>query len=312
MSAVVLLLTGGVALAGFTIFWERRQASRRERYAGMEKRLAALRGELVVAGPASVAAAAAPIRGGSFHMPRSVAVVMARAGVELNLRNAAIPTAVALFAAALGFLVAGPIAAAAAMSAVAIAFAFALRYTAAARMRQFIDDLPAFLDSARQLLIAGYSLPQALMRAIDGAAPSVQRYLRPLERRVANGAPLPESLSLSAEKLDCRELFVLAIIVRTNMLVGGRMSHILANVAGVLRDGARVQRELRAVTAETRYSAYAIALTPLVAVAVISFINPDYVPFFFETEQGRRLGLIALGFEISGLLVCRRILRLEY
>lgn len=311
MNAAAPFLIGIAALAGTGILRLRKQARRRARFAGMARRLAALRDDLELPDRARAKVGRAPRH--SFHfLPRSLTVALARVDVVLNLRTLSPVVAGVIAAGVGGFAVAGPLAALAAAAAIMGGCGLAVHVLAARRMRQFIDALPELLDSMRQLVVAGQSLPQALTRGIDGASPIVQCYLRPLERRLVNGASLPDSLTWSAERLDCRELFMFSVAVRTQTTFGGRMSQILANFAGMLRDGARVRRELSASTSETRISAYAIALAPPVAVIPIGYMNPDYLPFFFTTEQGRQLGLIALAFEVVGLIVCRSLMRLDF
>jgi tight adherence protein B len=151
-----------------------------------------------------------------------------------------------------------------------------------------------------------------LLKAAENAAPGMQRYLRPLIRRINNGAPIPDSIQWLAQRLEVPELYMLATAVETNFRYGGRMSVVLANLIQILRDRARVGRELKAATAEIRFGAIVLGVMPLGAAALIGLIQPSYMLFFINTEQGHRLAAIAIGLQVVGTVVMRRIMRLEF
>ena len=56
-----------------------------------------------------------------------------------------------------------------------------------------------------------------------------------------------------------------------------------------------------------------IALTCIpIGVAIVMFmVNPDYVKFFFEDELGNTLMGSAIGFQIIGYLIIRKIVSIE-
>src|SRR3546814_5697208 len=75
----------------------------------------------------------------------------------------------------------------------------------------------------------------------------------------------------------------------------GSIGSTLANLARLLRQATRVRRELKAATAETRFSGLVLGAMPLLLTAVLTTINPGYTHFFLDTPEGRRLAVIALG-----------------
>jgi len=73
-----------------------------------------------------------------------------------------------------------------------------------------------------------------------------------------------------------------------------------------------VGRELKAATAEIRFGAIVLGCMPFAAAVIIALVERDYMLFFVETEQGMRLAGIALGLQIVGIVIMRRIMRLEF
>jgi tight adherence protein B len=183
---------------------------------------------------------------------------------------------------------------------------------AAKRMQAFVDLLPHYLDSIRQLLTVGNSFQQALVKSTDNADRPIQRYLQPAMRRINNGAPVPEALDSVAERIDLAELYMVVATVRTNARFGGSVGPTLAGLGALLRSRARVLRELAAASAETRMSAIILCALPPVAMILISVINYGYMKYLWETEAGQHLLMFGLGFQVVGMLTMRRIMRLDF
>ncbi|MGO4128808.1 type II secretion system F family protein [Inquilinus sp. YAF38] len=314
MTGLGFLLLGILALfamAGLSLLAGRAQ---RRRQRQVQERLHALRNAIPVGDTATGRIVATPAR-----MPRLLRLWLARADLA--------PSPPRLLIAA-GLLLAGviaglawlfsPIAAAAVAAAVPACGLYILANLASRRLNAFIASLPMFLDAVRQLLMVGNSTQQALLKAAENASPPLQRYLQPMIRRINNGAPIPEAVSWLANRLEVPELYMLATAIETNFRFGGRLSVVLANLVQILRDQARVGRELKAATAEIRFSAIVLGLIPIIAAAMLGFaamigiVNPSYLLFFVEAEQGPRLAAIAIGLQLLGILIMRRLMRLEF
>ncbi|AYJ86447.1 hypothetical protein D3Y57_11315 [Sphingomonas paeninsulae] len=187
-----------------------------------------------------------------------------------------------------------------------------LQRLAARRMSAFVELLPHYLDSIRQLLAVGNSFQQALIKSTDNAGLPVQRYLQPAMRRIANGAPVPDAIDTVAERIDLPELYMIVATVRTNARFGGNVGPPLAGLVNLLRSRARVLRELAAASAETRMSAIILCALPPVAMVLISVINFGYMKYLWETEAGRHLLMFGFGFQALGMVTMRRLMRLDF
>jgi tight adherence protein B len=246
------------------------------------------------------------------HAPRFIRLGLARAGMTLQWRSVILFTIATALLCGLPALFGG---AALSGGALVVVLGVALgvfRMVAARRLASFVDGLPLYLDATRQLVMVGNSLQQAMVKAGEGCSPGVARHLAPLLRRVQYGAPSGDSVAWLAERLDIIELHMLAAAIQTNARFGGRISTVLANLTQILRDRARVQRELHSATAETRMSALVLGALPVVVAAFIGATNPSYITFFIDVPQGHKLIAIALGMEVAGVLIMRRIMRIDF
>ncbi|PWR17764.1 type II secretion system F family protein [Zavarzinia compransoris] len=174
----------------------------------------------------------------------------------------------------------------------------------------FLEELPSFLERLRQLISTGNSQAQAFDKALIYSGEATRCYLDPVALRLKIGVPLPDALRVQAQRLAIAELAMLAMIVRTNLRYGGNLGYILEHLARVLRDRSRVRNEFRSLSSELRSTAIVmVAIPPLVALAIM-VMNPTYLDFF--AEQGQVMLAVAIGLEVLGIVVMRRLMRIEY
>lgn len=184
-----------------------------------------------------------------------------------------------------------------------------LELLAARRLAEFRETLPGYFERVRQLLLIGNTLQQALGRAMGAASEPSKRYLDPMVRRVDHGATVAEAVGWLAVRIDVPELHMFHTAIDTNLRYGGRITDILGNLIGLLKDQDRVRRELSAATSETRGSATVLTALPFVIGGGFAIINPAYISFFFVESTGHLLFGIAAGLVVFGSFILRRMMR---
>ena len=178
--------------------------------------------------------------------------------------------------------------------------------------QEFADGLPALLERVRRLVLIGNTLPQAFIEAVDTADPVVKRQIDPVVRRIRHGASFPDSIEMLARQIDIIELHMLSAYIRTNAKFGGRVAQTLVNLINQLGNKRRLEREIKAATAETRTSAIILFGLMTVTMITMSLSNPEYLRFFLETNIGRFFLVGIIGWPLIGAFVMRRILVLDF
>lgn len=195
---------------------------------------------------------------------------------------------------------------------VCVAAMITLVVIAARRRNAFVAGLPYLLDAIRQSLSSGSSLHQGVMRGIRAAPEAVRRYLEPAARRIDHGDSVDDAVGWAADYVDIEELHMLAVALEINARHGGAVTPILTGLARLLRNRARTEREMKAATSQTRMSANILTLTPIAAGAIGAGMNPQYVSFLWTTGTGNALLATALTLLLIGVVLIRRLLRLDY
>lgn len=259
-----------------------------------------------------LALSAAPPRAAALTVPDRIAPLLAQAQIEFTTRAVGMAGGLLLLIALSALLAAGPVAALAVMAGVPTALLGWVRRRAQRRVEALIEALPYYIDAVRQMQAVGNSLAQALERALADAPTVVQSYIAPVARRLELGASVADAMQMLAERLRVPEISMLAAAIRTNMRYGGSISTVLLNLANILRERIRIKRELKAAISEAKISGRVLIVMPLVAMAALVAMNPDYIDFFLRDPRGHRLAIVAMVLQGLGMLVMRRVMRLTF
>ena len=166
-----------------------------------------------------------------------------------------------------------------------------LRRTARRRQKAFLMALPDSLQLLASSLSSGYSLAQALDALVqEGSQPMAGEMGRALaEARI--GRSLEDALDAVAERMECEDFRWVVMAVRVQRQVGGNLAEVLARVCATMRDRASLRRQVQALSAEGRMSAYLLIALPIALGAFMFFFRRDYFrPMYTET-----IGIVALG-----------------
>ena len=179
------------------------------------------------------------------------------------------------------------------------------------RRRAFEAQLPDVLDLAASSMEAGHSLLTALQLVAEDAADPLGSEIERVLAETEMGRPLLEALDAMAQRLDLRDLDWTVEGIRIQAEVGGRLSEMLRTLSGFMRAREEVRRELRALTAEGKLSAYVLGALPVLMLLFMVLSAKTYVePLFTERNGNILLGLMALLIAGSGL-VMRKIIDVE-
>lgn len=248
----------------------------------------------------------------AISVPDRIAPLLAQAQVEVTGAMLRMIVLMTLLAAAVLLLLAGPVATLALLVGLPLIGHSWLSGRARKRIDGLTEAMPLYLDSVRQLQAVGNSLPQALERALADAPDTLKSYFAPAARRLAMGAPVAETMQQLADKLQVPEVSMLAAAIRTNLRYGGSIAGVLRNLAHILRERLRIRRELVAATSEAKVSSRVLITMPLLAMIGLVAMNPAYITFFTTDPRGQNLSMWAIGLEVAGILIIRRMLRLAF
>ena len=104
--------------------------------------------------------------------------------------------------------------------------------------------------------------------------------------------------------------FVTAVMIQRDS--GGNLSEILDNLASVIRDRFKVKRQIRVISAHGRLTGFVLFMVPPSLAAVLFTLNPDHIRVLVNDPLGVRLILLAVFLQVTGGLIIRKLIRIEY
>jgi tight adherence protein B len=177
------------------------------------------------------------------------------------------------------------------------------------RRALLLGQLPAFLDHVVRAVQAGGSIPHALASATTESVEPLRGLFDRVDRQTRLGASLEDALEKAGAGHGLRQLDMVALVIRLNQRYGGSVREILSGIVTMIRQRERAQREVLALTAETRLSAWVLALLPIGLALYIVWMNPDYLQTMWMDSVGRTLLSIAIGLQAVGSLLLWRMVR---
>ena len=175
------------------------------------------------------------------------------------------------------------------------------------RFSKFEELFPDALDLLARSVLAGHAFTTGFKLIADEMPEPVAEEFRITYDQQNLGLPLSESLQNLIERVpggDVR-LFVTALQIQRES--GGNLAEILDNLSKVIRERFKLYRHIKTATAEGRLSLYFLMALPVVTGILMYLTNPDYMTPLFEEPLGHTFIEVAVGLQILGYFVIRKI-----
>jgi tight adherence protein B len=183
------------------------------------------------------------------------------------------------------------------------------------RTRQRLGRLDEQLVDAMMLMAgglrAGYSFLQGAEAVVREMDPPIRDEFGRLLQDLRIGVNIDEALTTLARRAGSEEFDMMVTAVLVQRQSGGNLAEILDTIAHTIRERMRIRREVQTLTAQERMSSYVVGALPIVAFTWLTFINPDYLNLLFGTTSGRMLLGGAVGLELIGFYIIRRIIDIK-
>jgi tight adherence protein B len=179
------------------------------------------------------------------------------------------------------------------------------------RFHQFLVDLPDALDLMSRGLLAGHAFTESLqLVATEMKDPVAGEFAKTYEeQRLGLSTKLAlRNLTERVPLLDLR-LCVTAILIQRE--TGGNLSELLGKVGETIRERFKILEDLKTLTTGSRVSAWVLCALPFMIGVAIAILNPEYLEVLVVDPRGQRLVYIALGMQIVGMLIVRKIINIK-
>ncbi len=232
-----------------------------------------------------------------------------RTGAEVQPASVVQGMVVYLVVAIILFVVLNALTAALIVGGVFVVFYLVLAQRASRRRIKTIEQMPSYLENVIRVLSAGNTFEESLVQAARESVDPIRPLFSSIGRQVRLGAPLEAVMAEAGDIYNIRDLKVMALAASINRKYGGSMRSVLKSLIVAIRQRGIAAKELRALTAETRFSAFVLAGITIFLFFYIFLQNRGYYQSMWATTGGKlTLGLTG-GMVFVGMFVLWRMIK---
>lgn len=186
-----------------------------------------------------------------------------------------------------------------------------LRMRTTRRTAAFGEQLPDVLQLVASSLRSGFSLSQALDSAVrDGHQPAAGELARALTQSRL-GVDLEDALDAVAVRMRSQDLTWVVMAVRISREVGGNLAEVLMTTMHTMRQRGQLRRQVKALSAEGRLSAYVLVAMPLGLGGWLFTMRREYLRPLWTTGPGIVMLVVAALGMVVGAFWMSKIVKVD-
>ncbi|MFM0596609.1 type II secretion system F family protein [Paraburkholderia dilworthii] len=179
------------------------------------------------------------------------------------------------------------------------------------RRQLIVRQLPLFLDGIVRLITLGNSVPAAFQAALQTTETPLRECLDNVSRMLRTGVEIDRALYQVSLIYGVRELELVGSVLRLSVKYGGRADVMLDRMASFMRDLEQAERELVAMSSETRMSSWVLGALPVGIGGFLIVSNPSYFASMWFDPSGRQLVYLAFALQVVGAWLLYRMASLR-
>jgi tight adherence protein B len=179
------------------------------------------------------------------------------------------------------------------------------------RRNAFTEQLGDCLTTVANALRAGYSFPQAVEVVAKEMEPPISDEFAQVSREVSMGVPLEAALEAMGRRVGSADLDLMITSVLIQREVGGNLAQILDNIGDTIQERIRMKREIFALTAQGRLSAWVLIVLPFVMALFMYIFKPEHIMVLIDDPLGRTAMFVSLFLEVIGYIVIQKIVHID-
>ncbi|MCB2084297.1 MAG: type II secretion system F family protein, partial [Sphingomonadaceae bacterium] len=177
------------------------------------------------------------------------------------------------------------------------------------------NDFNAKFPDAIELLVrglrSGLPVTETLAVVAQEVPGPVGIEFKGIVERIKIGRTMEESLQETADRLGIPEFNFFCITLAIQRETGGNLAETLSNLADVLRKRSQMKLKIRAMSSESKASAYIVGALPFIVFGMIWWINPSYIGGFFEDDRLIVAGLGGMVWMSIGAFIMAKMVSFE-
>ncbi|HEX9963785.1 MAG TPA: type II secretion system F family protein [Allosphingosinicella sp.] len=179
------------------------------------------------------------------------------------------------------------------------------------RVTKFTSRFPEALELIVRGLRSGLPISETLGVVADELQGPIGDEFRTVSDKMKIGRTMEAALQDTADRLGTPEFQFFVITLAIQRETGGNLAETLANLADVLRKRAQMKLKIKAMSSESKASAWIVGSLPFIVFLLIWFINGKYMQTFFVDERLMIAGAGGLCWMGFGVFIMAKMVDFE-
>lgn len=180
------------------------------------------------------------------------------------------------------------------------------------RLQMFTQQFPDALNMISSSLRAGHPLMASFETVVQEMPQPVSSVFKTSVDDISLGIDVKDALNnmikIVPNSLDLK-FFVTAVLIQRD--VGGNLAELLDGLSTTIRERFKLLGQLKAQTAQTRFSGVVLSVMPPLIGGGIFLLSPEYMEPLLKTQQGNLALLGAVFLTLLGLYSINKITNIE-
>jgi tight adherence protein B len=179
------------------------------------------------------------------------------------------------------------------------------------RVTRFTKNFPDAIDLLVRGLRSGLPITETLGVVATEIPGPVGVEFRSVSDKMKIGRTMDTALQETADRLGTPEFQFFVITLQIQRETGGNLAETLGNLSEVLRKRQQMKLKIKAMSSESKASAYIIGALPFIVFFLIMQINPTYMGMFFSDARLIGVGVGGMVWMGIGAFVMRQMINFE-
>jgi tight adherence protein B len=179
------------------------------------------------------------------------------------------------------------------------------------RVQKFTSKFPDAIELIVRGLRSGLPISETIGIVADELPEPINIEFRSVSDKMRIGRTLDAALQDTAARLGTPEFQFFVISLAIQRETGGNLAETLSNLAEVLRKRSQMKLKIRAMSSESKASAYIIGALPFIVFGLIWWINGSYMQTFFTDERLMIAGGVGIIWMGIGAFIMAKMINFE-
>ena len=179
------------------------------------------------------------------------------------------------------------------------------------RITKFNVNFPDAIELMVRGLRSGLPITETLGIVASEIPGPVGAEFRMVSDKMKIGRTMEAALQDTADRLGTAEFQFFVITLAIQRETGGNLAETLSNLADVLRKRAQMKLKIKAMSSESKASAYIVGALPFIVFTLVYMMNPGYMGGFFTDERLIIAGVGGLVWMGIGVFIMAKMVNFE-